>query len=125
MEECLSWKADFEKSTTSSFVLHSAPKKRLNYLCHYYHCNRSGIFNSIAEGNRSLKLQDSSKIGSHCIAYIRAWKHLSGKVDADICSHHLHKTQLVHLHLPESSRQMIAAKLHDSVSINAILDSTR
>ena len=34
MEEFLSWKADFEKSTNSSFVLHSAPKKRLDYLCY-------------------------------------------------------------------------------------------
>ena len=45
IEEFLRWKADFKKSTTSSFVLHSAPKKRLDYLCYYYYCNCSDIFN--------------------------------------------------------------------------------
>ena len=42
-----------------------------------------------------------------------------------MCDYHLHKTQLAHLCLSESTRQMIAAKLHDGVSINAILDSVR
>jgi hypothetical protein len=29
MEEFTTWKEEFEKMTTSSFVLHSAPKKRM------------------------------------------------------------------------------------------------
>ena len=41
------------------------------------------------------------------------------------CDYHLHKTQLAHLRIPESTKQMIAAKLHDGVSTNAILDCIR
>jgi hypothetical protein len=75
---------------------------------------------------RSQKLQGSSKIGCHCIAFIRAKQHYSsGVVETEICNYHLHNTQLAHLRLPELTRQIIAAKLHDGVSINAILDSTR
>lgn len=126
MEEFTTWKADFETCTSSNFVLHCAPKKRLHYLCYYYYCNRSGSFNSRGKGKRSLKLQGSSKIGSNCIAFIRARQQdSSGEVEAEICDYHLHEAQLAHLRLPESTRQMIAAKLHDGVSINAILDSIR
>ena len=62
------------------------------------------------------------KIGRHCIAYIRARNYLSGNVEIEFCDHHLLKAQLAHLHIPESTKQMIAAKLHDGVSTNAILD---
>ena len=124
-EEFLSWRADFEKSTTSSFVLHSKETPWLSVLLLLLYCNCSGVFNWRAKGKRSLKLQGSSKIGSHYVAYIRAQKHLSGKLDANICSHHFHETQLAHLLLPESSRQINTAKVHDDVSINAILNSVR
>ena len=35
---------------------------------------------------------------------------------------HLHKAQLAQLRIPKSTKRMIAAKLHDGVSTNAILD---
>ena len=60
MEEFITWKEEFEKMTTSSFVLHFAPKKRIDYLCYYYYCNRAGTF--ISKG-KALKIQGSSKIG--------------------------------------------------------------
>ncbi|XP_019860693.1 PREDICTED: uncharacterized protein LOC109589012, partial [Amphimedon queenslandica] len=53
MEEFTTWKADFEARTSSNFVLHCAPKKRLHYLCYYYYCNCSGSFNSRSKGKRS------------------------------------------------------------------------
>ena len=66
------WKTDFEKTSNSTFVLHSAPNNLADHQCYYIYCNRSGTYNSRGKGKRSLQLQGSSKIGRHCIAYIRA-----------------------------------------------------
>lgn len=84
------------------------------------------MYNLKVKGKRELKLQGSSKIGGHCVAFIRAHKYSSsGHVEAEICDHHLHEAQLAHTHFPETTRQMIAAKLHDGVAIQTILDSIR
>lgn len=122
----MTWKGTMESTSSSLYVLHSAPQKRADHSCYYYYCNRSGVYNSKGKGKRALKLQGSSKIGGHCVAYIRARKYTSsGHVEAEICDHHLHEPQLAHIPLPETTRQMIAAKLHDGVAIQAILDSIR
>jgi hypothetical protein len=123
----LQFKDEFEKSTSSFFVLNSSPKQRAGgYLCYYYYCNRSGCYTPKGKGKRELKIQRSSKIGSHCTAYIRARKYLeSNEVCVDICDYHIHERELCHLRLPDSLRHTIAAKLNDGVTISTIMDSIR
>ena len=41
----------------------------------------------------------------------------------EVCGQHIHEPQLAHLHVPDSTRQMIAVKLSDGVTISTILDS--
>ncbi|XP_019853060.1 PREDICTED: uncharacterized protein LOC109582660 [Amphimedon queenslandica] len=126
MEDFMAWKSDIEKSSSSSYVLHSAPQKREDHSCYYYYCNRSGVYHLRGKGKRALKLQGSSnKVDGYCVAYIRACRYTSGAVTVEICDHHLHESQLAHIPLPESTRHMIAAKLQDGVEIQAILDSIR
>jgi len=124
MEDFTNWKEDFEIKSASSFVLQCAPKQRNDYVAYYYYCNRSGHYNPRGKGERSLKLQGSSKLGTYCSAYIRLRKYESF-IEAEICDYHTHETKLAHIRLPESIRCMIAAKLKDGVSITAILDSVR
>ena len=121
----MAWKSDFEKSSSSSYVLHSAPQKREDHSCYYYYCNRSGVYHSRGKGKRALKLQGSNKVDGCCVAYIRARSYISGVVTVEICDYHLHDSQLAHIPLPESTRHVIAAKLQDGVEIQAILDSIR
>ncbi|XP_011402771.1 PREDICTED: uncharacterized protein LOC100634557 [Amphimedon queenslandica] len=121
----MQWKEELEIKSSSSFVLHSSPKQRVDCTCYYYYSNRSGQYNSKGKGKRNLKIQGTSKIGSHCTAYIRVQKFLSGEVSAEICNHHTHPIELGHLKRFDSVQQMIAAKLSDGVIISAILDSVR
>ena len=109
----------------SSFVLQSSPKQRDNYIIYYYYCNRTGTFTSRGNGKRSLKQQGTSKLGGYCTAYIRVKEYECGKVEAEICDHHMHEKKLVHLPLSDSVRKMIAAKLQDGVSVSSILDFIR
>ena len=62
----MNWKEEIELKTSSSYVLHSSPKQRANYMCYYYYCNCTGTYSSRGEGKRGLKIQGTSKIG--CIA---------------------------------------------------------
>ena len=121
----MQWKEEFETNLSSSFVLHSSPKQQLGYKCYYYYCNRTGNYSSRGEGKRGLKIQGTSKLGMHCTAYIRAKKYSSGEVSVEMCGQHIHETQLAHLHLPDSTRQMIAAKLSDGVTISTMLNSIK
>ena len=89
-----------------------------------FYCNRTGNYSSRGEGKRGLKIQGTSKLGMHCTAYIRAKKY-SSEVSVEMCGQHIHETQLAHLHLPDSTWQMIAAKLSDGVTISTILNSIR
>ena len=107
----MQWKEEIEVKSSTLFVLHSSPKQRVDCTCYYYYCNRTGQYNSKGKGKRNLKIQGISKIGCHCTAYIRAQKYLSGEVYAETCNHHTHPIELAHLKLPDSVRQMIAAKL--------------
>ena len=125
MAEFVEWKEAFETKSSSSFVLHCSPKQCANYLTYYYYCNRTGKYDHKGKGARSLKLQGSSKLGSHCTAYMRVRQYTSGLVEAEVCDHHLHEKQLAHLPLDDSTRKMIVAKLHEGVTISSILDFIR
>ena len=116
----MDWKEHHENDSLSSFVLHSSPKQRENYVIYYYYCNRTGKFKQKGTGKRSLKQQGTSKLGGHCTAYIRVKEYESGEVEAKICDHHIHEKELVHLPLSDSVRKMIAAKLQEGVSISSI-----
>ena len=119
------WKELHQVESESSFVLHCSPKQRENYLIYYYYCNRTGQYNGKGKQVRSLKQQGSSKLGYHCSAYMKVKEYVSGKVEAEICDHHIHEKLVAHLPLPESCRKMIAAKLNDGVSVSSILDFVR
>lgn len=96
----MTWKRNLqsEVSTSSLYVLHSAPQKRSDHYClYYYYCNHSGLYNSRSQGKGALKLQGSSKLGDHCVAYIQAIvKYIFGQVEVEVCDHHLHEAQLFH-----------------------------
>ena len=50
----------------------------------------------------------------------------TGKVIVEYCStHNSHSTELAHLPVPQDVQYKIAAKLHDGVSIEKVLDSIR
>ena len=123
----MQWKEQYETSSRSSFVLHSSPKERcsVDYVTYYYYCNRSGKYVARGKGKRQLKIQGSSKLDTHCPAYIRAKRHQDGQVHVEICDYHTHELLLAHLPLPESTRQIVAAKLADGVTISTIFDSVR
>ena len=44
------WKTDFEKTSNSTFVLHSAPNILADHQCYYFYCDRSGTYNSRGKG---------------------------------------------------------------------------
>ena len=123
LNEFMKWKEDFEENSRSSYVLHCAPKchSDSNYVSYYYYCNRSGKYSSRGKEVRELKIQGSSKIGTHCLAYIRAKKDQDGQIEVEICNYHTHGQQLAHLPLPLSTRETVAAKLADGVTISNIL----
>jgi len=109
----------------ASFVLNCSPKQRSDYIVYYYYCNRTGQYTAKGKGNRSLKIQGTSKLGYHCTAYMKVKEHTSGSVEVEACDFHNHEKQLGHLLLPESTRKTIAAKLSEGVSISSILDYIR
>ena len=127
LNEFMKWKEDFEENSRSSYVLHWAPKchSDSNYVSYYYYCNRSGKYSSRGKGVRELKIQGSSKMGTHCPAYIRAKKDQDGQIEVELCNYHTHEQQLAHLPLPLSTRETVAAKLADGVTISNIFDSIR
>uniref|UniRef100_A0A1X7VUM5 C2H2-type domain-containing protein n=1 Tax=Amphimedon queenslandica TaxID=400682 RepID=A0A1X7VUM5_AMPQE len=126
LHEFIKWKESFEENARSSYVLHCAPK------CHsdssyISYCNRSGKYASKGKGVRELKMQGSSKIGTHCPAYIRAKKDEDGQLEVKLCNYHIHELQLhkVQLPLSLSTRKKVAAKLADGVTVSNIFDSIR
>ena len=42
-----------------------------------------------------------------------------------MCEHHTHEVELAHLPIPQSTKEMVAAKLADGVTITSIVDSVR
>lgn len=113
LAEFMQWKEQYETSSRSSFVLHCSPKERSSagYVTYYYYCNRSGKYAARGKGKQQLKIQGSSKLDTHCPAYIRAKRHEDGQVRVELCEYHTHEMLLAHLPLPESTRQIVAANL--------------
>lgn len=123
----LSWKNDEESRTTSMYVQLCAPQMRGDNQHWYYYCHRSGNFQPKGKGKRQLKTQGSCKTGECCVAHIKATRDMcSGKVNVEYCpTHHSHDVTLGHLTMSKDTRMKIAAKLHQGVTIERILDDIR
>lgn len=91
----------------------------------YYHCNRSGYYNSVSTGKRSLKSQGTSKINGYCTAAMAVTTQCQ-TVYVEYCkTHHGHITSLAHLRLAEKDRKDIATKINEGISLEHILDTVR
>ena len=126
-QDFLKWKAEEEAHTNSLYVQHLGSRVRGNTTWWYFYCNRSGHYNPRGSGRRMLKSQGSSKMGETCSAHLKVERNdTTGHVTAHYCStHHSHKKQIAHLKIPEQVRLNIAAKLHQGVVIEKIMDDIR
>ena len=127
LEDFNEWKAKEERSSKAYYVQHTASKVYGDNTHWYLYCNRSDIGRSQSEGKRITKSQGSCKIGKTRCSFIKVSQNMpSGKVKVQYCSTHInHSAELVHLPIPPDTRKLIAAKLHEGVSIEKILDSVR
>ena len=127
LEDFNEWKAKEERSSKAYYVQHTASKVYGDNTHWYLYCNRSGIGCSQSEGKRITKSQGSCKIGKTCCSFIKVSQNMpSGKVNVQYCSTHInHSAELAHLSIPPDTRKLIAAKLHEGVSIEKNLDSVR
>uniref|UniRef100_A0A1X7TKC3 DUF659 domain-containing protein n=1 Tax=Amphimedon queenslandica TaxID=400682 RepID=A0A1X7TKC3_AMPQE len=114
-----------KKKTSSSYVQHSSNRKYGTILYQYLYCNRSGKIRLRGEGKKHLKTQGSSKIDAPCIANMKVMTDtVTGSVTVEYCSTHTgHLLELAHLPISSELRLNIAAKLHDGVPVDVILDS--
>ncbi len=79
----------------------------------YLYCNRSGYYNSVGVGNRSMKSQGTSKINTYCTASMIVTKTGKQLCVEDCKTHHGHTR---HLRMAEKDRKDIAMKLHQGIS---------
>ena len=126
-EEFSTWKAGEEEKCKSHYVQHSSSRIYGATKYRYLYCNRSGKVRVRGKGERQLKSQGSSKVGLSCIAYMKVMEDtIQGAITVEYCSHHnSHSIKLSHLPIPPDIKHHIAAKLHDGVSIERILDDVR
>ena len=126
MAEFLEWKEQEQLKESSQYVRKCAPQVIRDNRIWYYYCNRSGKYVCNSSGIRQTKSQGSEKIGV-CSAHMKVIENIqNGNISIVYCkTHHNHKIELGHLRLPESTRLEIAAKLHNGVSIERILDDIR
>ena len=127
MTEFLQWKEQEERATNSSYVKHSSSKTYGESEHYYYYCNRTGIYIGKGEGKRQLKTQGSSKINMHCIAHMKAVHNIkTDAVNVQYCAtHNTHSIQLAHLRMSEETRNRIALKLQQGITVERILDDIR
>ena len=116
-----------EKRTYSNYVQQYAPQLYGDKQHWYYYCNRSGVYQSKAQGKRQTKTQGTCKLGERCIAHMKVTKdQVTGSVDVHYCStHHNHEVSLGHLRIPHETRMKIAAQLQQGVTIERIMDNIR
>lgn len=124
-EEFNAWKVETEKNTKSSFVkpytsYSTQDAKMTKYICH-----RSGNFTSKSKGTRHLKTQGSNKINGFCPAGLKVTEK-NGVCDVLYTKTHVgHDNDVEHLHLMESERAKLAAKIAAQVPLDSILDEIR
>ena len=91
------------------------------------YCNRSGKVRIQGQAKRQLYVQGSCKTGLSCIAHMKVMQDtITGVIMVEYCSaHNSHSVQLAHLPVPSDIKHKIAAKLHDGVLVEKILDEIR
>ena len=126
-DEFLSWKSDEQEKSSSSYVQHSSNRKYGTKMYQYLYCNRSGKVRLRGKGKRHIKTQGSSKIDARCIANMKVMTDtITGSITVKYCSTHTgHLLELAHLPISSELRLNIAAKLHDGVPVDVVLDSIR
>ena len=125
--EFLAWKEKEESNTRSWYVQRCEPRELNEKQYWYYYCNRAGVHTPQGKGERCIKSQGSSKIIRHCSAHIRAIKDVkTNSVTVHYTpTHYNHKTQLGHLRIPHSTRNIIVSKLKSGVTAQRIIDDIR
>ena len=127
MDAFLEWKEQEERETHTWYIQRCGAKLGTENEHWYYYCNRAGKYQARGKNERSLKSQGTSKITSHCSAYIKATRNIkTNNVTVEYNStHYNHATQLGHLHIDKTTRMMIASKLNQGVTSQRILDDIR
>ena len=127
MAEFEEWKIKEETASKSYFVRNSSSKICGSNKFYYYYCNRSGSYKGKGSGKRQLKIQGSCKTGKTCIAHLKVTENLQTQmISVQYCSTHSnHHLELCHLPVPKTTKQLIAMKLQEGVSIERILDDIR
>ena len=123
----MKWKSNEEENCKLYFVQHSSNRTHGYNQYQYLYCNHSGKIGLRGKGMRHIKTQGSCKTGTSYIANMRVMTDsVTGAVKVDYCSTPTqHNVKLAHLPLPPDVKHNIAAKLHDGVRIESILDSIR
>lgn len=130
-EQFTEWKSELEKTTSSKFVQHYAPKARLSKKHIYYYCHRTGQQSKLRDigvhRNRTLKKQGSCKVRRTCTAHIScAVDMTTNRVKVSYCSLHVgHDMELQHLRLSSEVRLQVADLLHQGVPISTVIDTMR
>lgn len=115
------WKNDLEATTDTKFVKIGSEKQMITY----YSCHRSGYYVSRGKGSRHLKSQGSKKINSFCPASIQLIQSNNQFEVIFVSTHVGHKTELGHLTLTQTNREMLASKIAARVPFPDILDDVR
>ena len=122
----LEWKTSKELESNTKYVQHCAMQTSSTTNRWYYYCNRGGQYIPKGKGQRSLKMQGTSKIGHVCPAHMKVIRDISsGIVSVTYYQTHTHSIQLGHIPLPENTRLVVAQKLREGVTIEKILDYIR
>ncbi|XP_035231177.1 uncharacterized protein LOC118203043 [Stegodyphus dumicola] len=122
-EDFYQWKHDIEINTNSTYVLERGTQKnKLGIQKRYFHCHRSGNFNSKSKGLRNLKIQGSNKINAYCPSSITVTGTENGLHEVNFLQTHIgHSNDIGYLNLSKNDRDKIATK----VPFDSILDERR
>ena len=122
-----SWTEEEELYTKSQYIKKCAPRPCVNGKIFYFYCNRAGMYKPRGQHLRQLKSQGTAKLGEQCTAHMKTIvDSKTGLVHTEYCAtHHCHSVKISHLKIPNTIRMDIAAKLHQGVSMERILDDIR
>ena len=127
LDEFQQWKSEEEMKRKSYYVQHSSSIPCGAQQVWYLYCNRSGWYHAKGKGKRQLKSQGSCKVDNACISHMKVTEDsVTGNVSVEYCcTHNSHSINIAHIPVPEGVKLDIAAKLHQGVKIDRILDDLR
>lgn len=92
----------------------------------YFHCHRSGKYESRSTGKRASKPGGSIKTGYTCSAFANVTEFANGKVEVSCClQHYLHDSRLIHIHMPDDARATVGRYLAAGHDVDWILQEFR